>query len=121
MRTWTCAVALALLLGFITLTSARPPAAQPDKHKLPAPGTKGNPDNVPFIGKKDPQGNPVRLAKATGHVSNYSEDRVAPYTLPDPLVTSDKRRVTTAEMCLTQPRPALLQSFRAPISGAPPD
>jgi hypothetical protein len=55
MQTWTCAVAIALLLGVITLTAARPPAAQPDKHKLPAPGTTGNPDNVPYIGKKDPQ------------------------------------------------------------------
>ena len=95
MRTWTCAVALLLSLGFITLTVAQQPASQPDK--LPAPGATGNPDNVPFIGKNDPQGNPVRLARATGHVSNYSEDKVAPYTLPDPLVTSDGQRVTTAE------------------------
>jgi hypothetical protein len=40
----------------------------------PKPGTKGNPDNVRYIGNKDPNGNPVRLARATGHVSNYSED-----------------------------------------------
>ena len=51
MRTWIWAVALALVLGFITLTAAQPPDSQPDKHKLPAPGTTGNPDNVPFIGK----------------------------------------------------------------------
>ena len=120
MRTRTCAVALALLLGCITLTAAQPPASQPDKDKLPAPGTTGNPDNVPYIGKKDPQGNPVRLAKATGHVSNYSEDKVAPYTLPDPLVTSDKRRVTTAEVWLKQRRPEILKFFRDEIYGAVP-
>src|SRR5262249_62051133 len=77
MRTWTGAVALALLPGFLTLAAAQPLAAQPDKDKLPAPGTTGNPDNVPFIGKNDPQGNPVRLAKATGHTTNYSDDNGA--------------------------------------------
>lgn len=66
MRTWTCAVAL--LLGFLAETLAQPP----DKDKLPAAGTTGNRDNVRFIGKSDPQGNPIRLAKTTGHVSNYS-------------------------------------------------
>ena len=34
MRTRSCAAALALLLGFIALSSAQPPAAQPDKDKL---------------------------------------------------------------------------------------
>jgi hypothetical protein len=120
MRTWTCAVALSLLPGFITPTAAQPPVSQPDKDKLPAPGTTGNPDNVPFIGKNDPRGNPVRLARATGHVSNYSEDRVAPYTLPDPLVTSDKRPVTTAEMWLKRRRPEILKFFRDEIYGAVP-
>jgi hypothetical protein len=108
------------LLGFITLTGAQPSAAHSDKDKLPAPGTTGNPDNVPFIGKNDPQGNPVRLAKATGHVSNYSEDKVALYTVPDPLVTSDQRRVTTAEMWLKQRRPEVLKIFRDDIYGAVP-
>src|SRR5262249_20714681 len=121
MRTWHCPGALAVLLGCITLTAARLPAAQTEKDKLPAPGTKGNPDNVPFIGKNDPQGNPVRLAKATGHVSNYSEDKVAPFTLPDPLVTSDRRRVATAEMWLKERRPEILKFFRDEIYGAVPE
>src|SRR5262249_21316316 len=120
MRTWASAVALALLAGFITSTAAQPPGPRPDKDKLPAPGTTGNPDNVPFIGKNDLQGNPVRLARATGHVSNYSEDKVAPYTLPDPLVTSDKRPVTTAEMWIKQRRPEILKVFRDEIYGAVP-
>ena len=120
MRTWTCAIALALLPGFITWTAAQPPASRPGKDKTPAPGTTGGPENVPFIGKRDPQGNPVRLAKATGHVSNYSEDKVAPYTLPDPLVTSDQRPVTTAEMWRKQRRPEVLKYFRDEIDGMVP-
>ena len=120
MRTWTCAVALALLPGLIAPAAAQPPASPTDRDKPPAPGTTGDPDNVPFIGKRDPQGNPVRLAKATGHVSNYSEDKVAPYTLPDPLVTSDKRPVTTAEMWVKQRRPEILKFFRDEVYGAVP-
>ena len=64
--------AFLLLTGAASLGHARQdPAAAP-----PAPGTRGNPDNVPLIGRRDPKGNPVRLAKATGHVSNYSEEKV---------------------------------------------
>ena len=37
----------------------------------------------------DANGNPLRLAVKTGHVSNYDEIKVAPYTLPDPLVMAD--------------------------------
>ena len=86
MRTLICAAAVALVLGIATCGNTQPPSATPADANLPAPGTRGNADNVPFIGKSDPKGNPVRLAKATGHVSNYSEEKVAPYTLPDPLV-----------------------------------
>ena len=85
MRTWTRAVVLALLLGFIALAAAQPPASQPDKDKLPH-RYGGESRQRPLHRQERSQGNPVRLAKATGHVSNYSEDKVPPYTLPDPLV-----------------------------------
>src|SRR5207248_8761064 len=74
----------------------------------PRPGAKGNPDNVPYIGKREPNGNPVRLAKATGHVPNYSEGRVPEYTLPDPLVLANGDRVTTPEVRAQQRRQAIL-------------
>jgi len=87
-----------VVFGFLTISSAvaqeTPRTSQPAD--LPAPGTRGNSDNVPYIGKSDPQGNPVRLAKASGHVSNYAEDKVAAYKLPDPLVTTSGERITTA-------------------------
>ena len=67
---------LAVALVFLPAvpTFAQSPATPPGDANLPAPGTRGNADNVPYIGKSDPKGNPVRLAKATGHVSNYTED-----------------------------------------------
>ncbi|HEY2415302.1 MAG TPA: hypothetical protein VGI40_23870 [Pirellulaceae bacterium] len=89
--------------------------------ELPAPGTRGNADNVPFIGKSDPSGNPVRLAKATGHVSNYTEDKVAAYKLPDPLVMASGERVTTAQMWHTRRRPEILKFYETEIYGRIPD
>src|SRR5215510_5205314 len=86
----------------------------------PKPGSTGNPDNVAYIGKSDPKGNPVRLAKATGHVSNYSEDKVPPYTLPDPLVLSDGRKVTSAEVWVKQRRPEILKYYETEIYGRVP-
>src|SRR6478752_2858158 len=87
----------------------------------PKPGTRGNPDNVPYIGKSDPKGNPVRLARATGHVSNYAEDKVPPYTLPDPLMTAGGKTVTTAEMWVKERRPEILKYYRTEIYGTVPD
>ena len=69
--------ALALAAAAAAWGHAQPPPRSRDA-QLPAPGTRGNPDNVPFIGRRDPKGNPVRLARATGHVSNYSEDEGPP-------------------------------------------
>jgi hypothetical protein len=86
----------------------------------PKPGTTGNPDNVPYIGKRDPNGNPVRLAKATGHVSNYSEDKVPKYTLPDPLVLADGQRVATPEAWAMKRRPEILKFYQTEIYGRIP-
>jgi hypothetical protein len=119
MRRWTSAAAVSAVVA--ALTAAQPPAKPPDDPKLPAPGARGNPDNVPYVGKSDPKGNPVRLAKATGHVSNYLEEKVRPYTLPDPLVTADGRRVTTAEAWFKERRPEILKFYRTEIYGRVPD
>jgi hypothetical protein len=110
MRTWTSFAAVAFLLGAVWSGGAQPPA----------PGTRGNADNVPYIGKSDPKGNPVRLARATGHVSNYSEEKVPPYTLPDPLVMADGRRVANAAMWFAERRPEILKAYRTEIYGRVP-
>src|SRR5437773_12287594 len=95
--------------------------APPDDANLPPPGSRGNADNVPFIGKRDPSGNPVRLAKASGHVSNYAEDKVPAYSLPDPLVMASGERVTTVEMWRTRRRPEILKLYQTEIYGRIPD
>src|SRR5206468_4272198 len=97
------------------------PASQPSEAQAPVPGARGNADNVRYIGKSDPGGNPVRLAKATGHVSNYSEDKVPAYTLPDPLVMADGDRVTTPQMWRERRRPEILNFYKTEIYGRIPD
>src|SRR5687768_1622628 len=87
----------------------------------PAAGSRGNADNVPYIGKGDPGGNPVRLAKATGHVSNYSEEKVPAYTLPDPLVMASGERVTSAQLWREKRRPEILKFYQTEIYGRIPD
>jgi (4-O-methyl)-D-glucuronate---lignin esterase len=100
---------------------AQQPTTPGGDGNLPAPGTRGNADNVPYIGKSDPKGNPVRLAKASGHVSNYSEEKVPAYTLPDPLVMASGERVTSAEAWRTRRRPEILKFYETEIYGRIPD
>lgn len=87
----------------------------------PRPGAKGNTDNVKYIGKSDPKGNPVRLAKATGHVSNYDEAKVPLYSLPDPLVFPDGAHVATANDWERKRRPQILKFYESDIYGRVPD
>jgi hypothetical protein len=118
---WTISVALALALGAAVPIGAQPPAKSTGDGQLPKPGTRGNADNIPYIGSRDPKGNPVRLAKATGHVSNYSEEKVFAYTLPDPLLLLSGQRVSSAEMWFTQRRPEILKFYQEEIYGQIPD
>jgi hypothetical protein len=120
MRWPTRIATLALATGVINSGLAQQPPARPADAAPPAPGTRGNPDNIPFIGRSDPKGNPVRLAGATGHVSNYSEEKVRPYTLPDPLVTASGERVTGADQWFKVRRPEIMKFYRDEIYGRVP-
>jgi hypothetical protein len=104
------------IAGFLVSIAVLVVSADP-----PKPGEKGNADNVPYIGKSDPNGNPVRLAKATGHVSNYSEDKVPKYTLPDPLVLVNGERVTTPEVWVKKRRLEILKFYQTEIYGKIPE
>lgn len=122
MRAAFCAVVLiCCAIGIGQIGQSQPPATPAGD--LPAPGTRGNADNVQYLqtkAKSDPKGNPVRLAKATGHVSNYDEAKVAQYTLPDPLVTISGSKVTTAEEWWKVRRPEILKAYQTEIYGRIP-
>jgi hypothetical protein len=65
---------------------------------------------------KDANGNSLRLAVKTGHVSNYDEDKVKPYTLPDPLVFASGARVTDAA-AWKQRREEVIRIYETEIFG----
>ena len=112
-------VAIFLLACIPTAGLSSPQAPAPGESN-PPPGTRGNPDNTPFIGHSDPKGNPVRLARATGHVSNYTEEKVPAYTLPDPLAMANGERVTDPARWLQGRRPEILKFYRDQIYGHVP-
>ena len=67
----------------------------------------------------DSNGNPLRRALKTGHVSNYDEAKVPPYTLPDPLVMADGRPVRTARMW-NERRAEIVKLYETEIYGRVP-
>jgi hypothetical protein len=68
----------------------------------------------------DANGNPRRLAIKTGHISNYDEAKVRPYTLPDPLVSSEEKPVRDARTWLTERRPEIIRLYETEIFGRIP-
>jgi hypothetical protein len=68
----------------------------------------------------DANGNPRRLAVKTGHISNYDEAKVRPYTLPDPLLLANGRRVGDARTWQEQRRPEIVRLYEREIFGRVP-
>jgi len=108
MRGSTSFAALACLLGcaFLVLAQQQEPEKKVDPKTLP---------------KTDAKGNPIRYAAKTGHVSNYDEAKVKPYTLPELLKMSSGEPVTSAEMWFKKRRPEILKLFQTEIFGRIPD
>src|SRR5688572_22864310 len=69
--------------------------------------------------REDANGNPLRYA-ATGHVSNYDEAKVDAYTLPDPLLLQNGRRVSDAKTWFDLRRPEILKAYQQEIYGRVP-
>jgi hypothetical protein len=69
---------------------------------------------------KDANGNPLRLATRTGHISNYDETRVKLYSLPDPLVFASGARVADAAAWQKR-REELIGIYEKDIFGRVPD
>src|SRR5262249_60103542 len=68
---------------------------------------------------KDANGNSLRLAVKTGHVSNYDEDKVKPYTLPDPLVFANGAPVADAAQWEKRPE-EVIRIYETEIFGRIP-
>src|SRR5262245_60439645 len=124
---------------YVRYDQRKPPAVkqeQPEaKQEKPKPEEKPKPD-VQEKKDKDKQdkpkqekpktnlgsdkaGNPLRLALKTGHISNYDESKVKPYTLPDPLVASGNTRVRDARAWRVR-RAEILRLYETEIYGRVP-
>ncbi len=114
MRTGLSVLAGAAALSIGLVVHAQPPAA-PASGQASAPA----PQSATNLGA-DANGNPIRRATKTGHVSNYDEARVPPYKLPDPLVLANGRRVTTAEAWRAERRPEIMRLYETEIFGRIP-
>src|SRR3954469_22128311 len=106
-------VMLAVLAGAGLVGQAQQPPAPAAAAPAPAPSTQ-----TTSLGS-DPNGNPLRKAK-TGHVSNYDEAKVPPYTLPDVLKMADGTPVRDADAWRTKRRPEILKAYETQIYGQLP-
>jgi hypothetical protein len=86
-----------------------------------AAGAQQSPAQAPVTNLgADANGNPRRLAVKTGHVSNYDETKVRPYTLPDPLVLEGGKAVRDADTWRRQRRPEIMRLYETEIFGRVP-
>lgn len=74
----------------------------------------------PATRRADANGNPIRVATKTGHVSNYDEAKVRPYTLPDPLVMASGEAVRDARAWVERRRPEVLRLYETEVFGRVP-
>ena len=88
----------------------------PSRFQQTQSGTATNTTNL----GADANGNPLRRATKTGHVSNYDESKVRPYTLPDPLVLANGTRVRGAATWRNQRRQEILRRYEKDIYGRIP-
>jgi hypothetical protein len=104
-------------------TLARPAAAQrPDSAARAAMTAATNADHqrmMKLLGissiRPGPSGNPQ-----APNAANSDESRVPPYTLPDPLLLKNGRRVTTASQWWSQRRPEIVEDFDREVYGRVP-
>src|SRR4029453_14582258 len=93
----TLSIVVSLALGGISFSQNPTPPA--------------NPTNL----GSDASGNPLRKALKTGHVSNYDEAKVSPYTLPDPFIRANGEWVRDAGAWTKQRRPELIRLYETEI------
>ena len=116
MRKQLCVTVTVLVATGLTLGGQQTPPAPPPV--APGQGTPA-PASATNLGA-DANGNPLRRALKTGHVSNYDEVKVAPFTLPDPLVLADGKPVRDRETWVKQRRPEILRMYESEIYGRTP-
>jgi hypothetical protein len=98
----------ALFIAPLLFAQTTPPAAAPAAPAAPA---------TPAL--KDAEGRTLRRAPS-GHITNYYEEKVTPYTLPDPLKLANGEPVRDADTWFKRRRPELFQAYETEIFGRVP-
>jgi hypothetical protein len=115
-----CSATRAWLVSALLSTTAFVAAApQPPAPPTPQVGQSSAPGRSTNLGT-DSNGNPLRRALKTGHVSKYDDSKVKPYSLPDPLIMQNGARVRSAEMWVRERRPEILRLYETDIYGRIP-
>ena len=115
MRKIVCVLA-ALTVSGLSLGGEQSP---PQGSATPSGQAAAPPASPTNLGS-DANGNPLRRALKTGHVSNYDEAKVAPYTLPDPLVLANGKPVRDRQTWIKERRPEILRMYETEIYGRLP-
>lgn len=110
---WFFLVAAGLQLPALSVVAQTAPGASPSP---PAPTATEAP-KPPAL--KDAAGRTLRRAP-TGHITNYYEEKVPPYTLPEVLQLQDGQPVRDAGTWYKQRRPELLKLYATEIYGRVP-
>ena len=108
---------VSLLLGSALTIGLAVHAQQPG---APAASQPAGTPQPPALPASDANGNPLRRAAKTGHLSNYDEAKVALYTLPDPLVLSNGQRITDPDAWTRRRRPEIMRLYETEIFGRVP-
>jgi hypothetical protein len=111
-RTWV-PFSIAIVCVGLSVSGQQPAPPAAPVQQAPGQAPKTNLGN-------DANGNPLRLAIKTGHVSNYDEAKVGAYTLPDLLVDAKGRRVTDARGWRAR-RAEILATYEREIYGRVPE
>jgi hypothetical protein len=110
-----------LVLAVASVAFAVPPTGAADSASGPAASNTAAPAlPPPGLPRSDANGNPIRWAARTGHISNYDEAKVGTYVLPDPLVLRNGQPVRNAETWYAERRPEILELYRKYIYGRVP-
>src|SRR6478736_4048845 len=103
-------------IGLLTFVIVLLPAVSRLASQTAAPAPPASATNL----GSDPDGNPLRRAIRTGHVSNYDETKVGGYTLPDPLVLATGGPVRDPGTWRNQRRAELIRLYETEIFGRVP-
>src|SRR5580692_9364632 len=105
MRRSTCFAVAVLVNCLMLLAQVEAPAI------TPGPAAQDKQDKQDKAKAKVEKG-AVRVATKTGHVSNYDESKVKPYTLPDVLKLADGQPVRDAATWFNKRRPEILKLYQ---------